>query len=114
MIVYPEVSIEWAGKTYDTKVTMKIINKIEQSVSLTGLIVKVQSGEVPLSHLAVVYGNLLRSAGVNASDDDVYGAMFGVESECGLSQQDIIAASAAALAACFPTNVPVSKDAKKK
>lgn len=114
MIVYPEVEIEWAGKKYDVKVTMKTINKIEQSVSLTGLIVKVQNGDVPLSHLAVVYGNLLRSAGVSVSDDEVYGAMFGVVNESELTQQEVIAASAAALSACFPTNVPVSKDAKKK
>ena len=114
MIVYPEVEIEWAGKKYDVKVTMKTINKIEQSVSLTGLIVKVQNGDVPLSHLAVVYGNLLRAAGVSVADDEVYGAMFGVVNESELTQQEVIAASAAALSACFPTNVPVSKDAKKK
>lgn len=112
--IYPEVTIEWAGVEYQTKATFKVINKIEQSVSLAGLVTKVQSGDVPLSHLATVYGNLLRGAGVVASDEEVFAAMFGADTNADLEQQEIIALAASALAACFPTNAPAEESVKKK
>lgn len=112
--IYPEVTIEWAGVEYSTKATFKVINKIEQTVSLAGLVTKVQSGDVPLSHLATVYANLLRGALVVVSDEEVFAAMFGAEAGAELSQQDLIALSASALTACFPTNAPVDKNVKKK
>ena len=99
---------------YSTKATFKVINKIEQSVSLAGLVTKVQNGDVPLSHLATVYANLLRGAGVSVSDEEVFAAMFGADSGAELSQQELIGLSASALTACFPTNAPVSNDVKKK
>lgn len=112
--IYPEVTIEWAGVEYSTKATFKVINKIEQSVSLAGLVTKVQSGDVPLSHLASVYANLLRGEGVNVSDEEVYASMYGADTECGLSQTEIISLAASALTACFPTNAPASDEVKKK
>ena len=112
--VYPEVQIEWGGTEYSTKATFKVINKIEQSVSLAGLVTKVQSGDVPLSHLATVYGCLLRGAGVAVDDEEVFAAMFGADTDAELSQADIIALAASALSACFPTNAPKEKAVKKR
>jgi hypothetical protein len=112
--IYPEVTIEWAGVEHTTKATFKIINKIEQSVSLAGLATRVQTGDVPLSHLATVYGNLLRGAGVFVSDDEVYASMYGAETEAQLSQSDIIGLAASALTACFPANAPETENVKKK
>ena len=114
MFIYPEVTIEWAGVEYKTKATFKVINKIEQSVSLAGLVTRVQQSDVPLSHLSTVYGNLLRGAGVSVSDEEVYAAMFGANEKSELSQSDVISLAASALSACFPSNAPIDKDAKKK
>ena len=61
MIIFPNTEISWGGKEYTTKVTMRLINKIEQTVSLAPLAMKLQQGDIVLSHLAVIYGNLLRS-----------------------------------------------------
>ena len=112
--IYPEVNIEWGGVEYSTKATFKVINKIEQTVSLAGLVTKVQSGDVPLSHLATVYANLLRGAQVVVSDEEVFASMMGADGGAELSQQDLITLSANALTACFPTNAPVDKAIKKK
>jgi hypothetical protein len=112
--IYPEVTIEWAGAEYSTKATFKVINKIEQSVSLAGLVTKVQAGDVPLSHLATVYGNLLRGASVDVSDEEVFASMYGADTDSGLSQTDVISLAASALTACFPTNAPEPENVKKK
>jgi len=113
MIIYPNTEISWGGKEYTTKVTMRLINKIEQSVSLAPLAYKLQNGDVVLSHLAVMYGNLLRSGGCNVTDDEVYGSMMGLEVGSDLSQADIMTAAATALACCFPER-PEDKKPKKK
>lgn len=114
MIIYPEITLEWEGVEYTTAATFKIINKIEQSFSLAGLTVKIQNGDVPLSSLAIIYANLLRGAGVNVSEDEVYATMYGQNDKAELTQEDLIAASAAALGACFPQNKPVEPKGKKK
>ena len=113
MIIYPNTEISWGGKEYTTKVNMRLINKIEQSVSLAPLAYKLQNGDVVLSHLAVMYGNLLRSGGCDVSDDEVYASMMGVEVGSELEQQDIMIAAGAALACCFPER-PEDKKPKKR
>lgn len=112
--IYPEVTIEWGGVEYKTKATFKVINKIEQTVSLAGLVTRVQSGDVPLSHLATVYANLLRGAGVVVTEEDVFNAMFGADDSAELTQEEVIGLASNALAACFPASAPVEKDVKKK
>lgn len=114
MFIYPEITIEWAGVEYSTKATFKVINRIEQSVSLATLVTKVHQGDVPLSHLATVYGNLLRGASVNVSDEEVFATMFGANDGADLSQQEVISLAASALTACFPANAPAEKIKKKK
>ena len=110
--VFPEVTIEWAGVEHDVKVTLKTINKIEQTVSIASLVNRMQTGDVALSHLATIYGCLLRSADVRVSDDEVYAAMYGQHDESELSQEEVIKAASSALVACIPQNAPKSK--KKK
>lgn len=112
--IYPEVKIEWGGVEYSTKATFKTINKIEQSVSLAGLATRVQTGDVPLSHLATVYANLLRGSGVVVSDEEVFASMYGAETGAELSQNDVISLAASALTACFPANAPEADSVKKK
>ena len=113
MIIFPNTEISWGGKEYTTKVTMRLINKIEQTVSLAPLAMKLQNGDVVLSHLAVIYGNLLRSGGCDVSDDDVYGSMMGLNVGAELDQSEVMTAAALALACCFPER-PEDKEPKKK
>ena len=113
MIIFPNTEISWGGKEYTTKVTMRLINKIEQTVSLAPLAMKLQTGDIVLSHLAVMYGNLLRSGGCDVSDDEVYGSMMGIDVGSKLKQTEIMTAAATALACCFPER-PEDEEAKKK
>jgi len=114
MIIFPNTEISWGGKEYTTKVTMRIINGIEQTVSLAGLAAKLQRGEVALSHLSVVYGNLLRSGGCSVSDDEIYASMMGVDVGSDLTQTQIMIAASTALGCCFPERPEEAKPTKKK
>ena len=92
---------------------MRLINKIEQTVSLAPLAMKLQNGDIVLSHLAVIYGNLLRSGGCDVSDDEVYGSMMGLNVGAELDQSEVMTAAATALACCFPER-PEDEEPKKK
>ncbi len=114
MIIFPTTEISWGSKEYTTKVTMRLINKIEQTISLAGLAVRLQNGEVVLSHLSVIYANLLRSGGCDVSDDEVFASMMGLEVGSDLSQEEVMTAAGVALNCCFPERPGGDKKPKKK
>lgn len=75
--VFKTVEIDWKGKTYKVTPTMRLLNAIEQDISLSRLAQRLASGDMPLSHIATVVAAFLESAGANVSADDLYGAMLG-------------------------------------
>lgn len=70
--VFKEIMLKWNGAEYRVTPTMRVINSIENEVSLALLAYRVQSGNPPLSHLATVIAHLLRAAGASVQDDEVY------------------------------------------
>lgn len=115
MIIFPTTEIEWGGKEYTTKVTMGTINKIENVFSLSGLARRIGDGEdPPISHLAVLYGNLLRSGRCNVSDKDVYHSMMGDIEDSKVSQEEIMVMCMHGLQCCFTERPKEAKPTKKK
>ena len=107
--IFKERKIEWRGESVTIRATMRIINEIEQTVSLAGLARKIYSGNIPLGHLATVYGCLLRGAGIRVSDDEVYASMYGAGD---YDDEDLIGAAVAAMDCVFPETK--QKPSKKK
>ena len=70
--VFNDVELTWEGKTYTVKPTMLMLNKIEQRVSIAGLLRGLSSDAPPLSHMAFVAGEFLRAAGCRVDDAEVY------------------------------------------
>lgn len=70
--VFNEVHLTWNGKEYSITPDMRLLNKIEQDISLSELAYRMSMGKVPMSQLAVVIGVMLRKGGANASDEEVY------------------------------------------
>jgi predicted ATP-dependent serine protease len=70
--VFQAVEITWGGEVYRVKPTMRILNEIEQLSPLSKIARRILDGEPPKSHIAVAVAILLRSAGVQVSDEDVY------------------------------------------
>ena len=113
--IYPEITIEWADEEYQIKPDFEVITKIEQKVNLAALRTKTITDGVPcLSSLAIIYANLLRSAGVSVKDGDVYAAMYGANDDSCMGQSEIIAASALVINALVPRPAPVKKKIQKK
>lgn len=108
--IFKEQKIEWQGEEVTLRATMRVINEIEQTVSLANLAGRIQKGDVPLSHLATVYGCLLRGSGVFVSDEDVYASMYGAGD---YKDEDLMSAAITALDCVFPEDV-TKKTVKKK
>lgn len=69
--VYPELQLSWQGKDYRIKPTMALLNRLEQHFSLARLAHRIVTGDTPLSHMAVMVGEMLRFAGAQVTDDEV-------------------------------------------
>ena len=94
--VFREIQLGWRGKQYSITPTMKLLNKIEQDISLSELAYRMSVGKVPMSQLAVVIGVMLRSAGAKVTDDEVYQEMMTGDAEA------VQGMAAAVMEAVFP------------
>lgn len=70
--VFQEITLGWGGKEYRITPNMRLLNSIEQDISLSRLAHRMGEGDTPISQLAVVVGTMLRHAGADVSDEAVY------------------------------------------
>ncbi len=68
--IFKEIKLTWQGKEYTLQPTMRVIQEIEQDVSIGQLLFRTQKGHIPLSHLALVLSILLSYAGVKDADQE--------------------------------------------
>jgi hypothetical protein len=94
--IFRTVSLAWDGQTYEIKPTMALLNKIEQRVSLAALVRRLSTDAPPLSHMAFVLGEFLRSAGARVDDAEIYRELVTGEAEALMGILDAI------FAAVFP------------
>lgn len=90
------VKLSFDGQDYETQVTLDVIAEMEQRVNLLKLAQSLATGDVKMSHVAIVFASLLRSAGAKVTDDDVWQAMFGD------GAADVVSAATIALSCVFP------------
>jgi len=95
--IFKEVTLGWGGEEYSVTPTMRLLNKIEQDISLSEMAYRMSVGKVPMSQLAVVIGTMLRSAGAKASDEEVYQELMTGDAE-GVQQM-----AGSVMEAVFPT-----------
>jgi hypothetical protein len=105
--IFSEIELQWQGESHSVTPTMRLINKIENDVSLAKLVVRIQSGEMPMSHIATVYTHLLNYAGVKASVDDVYVAIV-------MGGDEFIHHAVSVAMGCFFPKSQTTDDVKKK
>lgn len=95
--VFQDVHLEWDGKRYTVPSDrmMGAIARIEEHVTLSELLKTGREREtVKLAVLARAYATVLRYAGADVTDEDVYGGMF-----AGMSQTAAVRAAVESLMA---------------
>lgn len=76
MTVFRDVTITWRGKDYIVTPSLRMLRTIEMmGISIFGVASSVQSGTPAFASMASIAGVMLRSAGVDASDDEIFAEM---------------------------------------
>jgi len=75
--IYEEVTLSWDGEEYTVTPNYRMVQQIEQQVSIAGMATRIEEGQPPISHIAYVISVLLSKAGKYVSPDDVYAEMMG-------------------------------------
>ena len=76
--VFEEVQLSWKGKDYAIAAdnVLLAIQKLEDVLTLGELATSMSKGRLPLGKLSAAFGILLRHAGAEVSNEEVYSAMF--------------------------------------
>lgn len=74
--VYQDILLEWKGVEHTIKPSMRLLQDIEQKFSISRVAHRLATGDVPLSHMASIVGIMLRSAGAEVTDDDVFSELM--------------------------------------
>lgn len=94
--IFEPITIGWRGEEYTITPTMRLLNQVEQRVSLSAIAHHLSIGEPRLSHIATALSVLLQAAGVKVSDGEVYQELMSADAE------EITAMATAVVAAAFP------------
>lgn len=80
MTGFKEFSLDWKGKTHviPPHKVLGAIARVEEVLTLPELQQYAARGSPPIAKIAMAYARLLRYAGVNVSDVEMYHGMFGV------------------------------------
>lgn len=70
--VFREIVMTHDGEDYTITPNNKLLRGIEREVSLTDMISRIASGKPPLSEVAFVVAEFLRSAGAEVDEDQIY------------------------------------------
>ncbi len=78
MGAYDPVELDWRGKTYSIppRKVLGAIARVEEHLTFTELLGHAGRNTVATAKLAMAFGSLLRYAGADVTDDDVYEGMF--------------------------------------
>lgn len=76
MTVFRDVTMTWRGMEYVVTPSLRMLRTIEMmGISIFGVASSVQSGAPAFASIASIAGILLRAAGANVSDDEVFAEM---------------------------------------
>jgi hypothetical protein len=75
-VVYREVVIEWGGREVRISPSYRVIQQVEQKLSLAALLHRVSRGEPPFSQLADLLAMALQSSGCRAEAEEINASMY--------------------------------------
>lgn len=113
MAINRTITIEWDGKAYECRVTMVLIDRIEEELNLSKMLSTLSSGDIRFSHAAKLVAFLLRDAGAEVTQEEVYQGLFAGDD--GLDSREIGAVIGEIMMAIFPEppKKPKAKPKKK-
>ena len=77
MSINKTIKLGWDGVEYSLKITMAVIDKIDDDVNLVKLVAEYEKGDARISKIARLLATLLNEAGATVTVEQVFHALFG-------------------------------------
>lgn len=83
MAIFEDIKLSWKGKEHvlPADSMLRTIAQVEDVLSIGKLYESIAKKSLPMAKLAICYGIVLRAAGAEVSDDEVYDGMFANDGE---------------------------------
>jgi len=112
MAMRKKLELTWGGESYPMLVTMETIDRVEDKISIGGVLARQLTGDVRFSHDAKFIAIVLNEAGaIDATQESVYEYMF---SDGAVSMAETKELLSLILSAFFPESKKKDSSAKKK
>ncbi len=111
MAMRKKLELNWQGVDYPLLVTMEVIDRVEDKISVGNILARQLTGDVRFSHDAKFIAIVLNEAGASATQESVYEYMF---SEGAVSMEETKKLLGFILSAFFPESKKKDSLAKKK
>lgn len=104
MGAFDPIELEWRGRTYPIppRKVLGAIARVEEHLTFAELLAFGGRNTVATARLALAYGALLRYAGADVSDEDVYEGMFAAQVSAAESADAIVTAVALLMSMMIP------------
>lgn len=76
MSINKTLALKWGDKSYDIKITMGLIDRVEESLNAVMMLNQAINGDVRFSKVARLVSILLNSVGEKVTAEEVWEAMF--------------------------------------
>lgn len=77
MAINKQITLNWKGVEYRPKITMEVIDRLEDRMNLLQMVQQVNAGDVRFSRVAILFAHLLNAAGADVTPDEIFQGMFG-------------------------------------
>lgn len=76
MSINRTITLKWGDRTYDVRVTMGLIDRVEEDLNAVGMLNQAIKGDIRLSKVAKLVSIMLKSVGEEVTQEQVWEAMF--------------------------------------
>lgn len=94
-----KATLGWQGEKHELTITMELVESIDNEVNVLATAIELDKGGIPkITLVAKLYAVLLKSAGVEVTQEAVYESIMSSPAE----SADLVAASRYVIQLCFP------------
>ena len=111
MAMRKKLELNWKGKDHSLLVTMDVIDRVDEKISVGVILARQLSGDIRFSHIAKFISIVLNEAGASTTQEDVYEHMF---SDGAATMAEATAMVGNLLSAFFPESKKKDTSAKKR
>ena len=106
-----KATLGWKGEKHELTITMELVESIDNEVNVLATAIELDKGGIPkITLVAKLYAVLLKNAGVEVTQEQVYESIMSSPAE----SADLVAAARYVIQLCFPQLETAERVSDKK